>query len=222
VEPCNPEKYFDVSNIHIGIDLDHTIINYQQIFTERAFSLGYTNHNVKMTKEEVKKKVKKLKDGEKKWGLLQMEVYTDGISEAIIMEGFSEFVNVCKERGISLSVISHKSRNNPQDAFKRDLQESALDWMNKQHFFEKSGFGFSLDQVFFAETIEDKVARIKILKCSHFVDDLLKVLLHPCFPESTRKILYTSLPEIDNAAVDHLGDWSRITKYLIPEMTNAD
>lgn len=203
--------------MHIGIDLDHTIINYKNIFAERAFSLGYYNYaNAIMTKEEVKTIVKKMKDGEKKWGILQSEVYNDGIREAVMMEGFSDFVNACQRRRILLSIISHKSRRNIHDPLNRDLQEPALDWMKIHHFFDKRGFGFSLKQVFFAETIEDKVARIKTLNCSHFVDDLMKVLSHSLFPKSTLKILYLNgLSDRDNEAVDYFGDWHSITKYVI-------
>lgn len=203
--------------MHIGIDLDHTIINYKNIFAERAFSLGYYNYaNAIMTKEEVKTIVKKMKDGEKKWGTLQSEVYNDGIREAVMMEGFSDFVNACQRRRILLSIISHKSRTNLNDPLQRNLQESALEWLENHHFFDKSGFGFSLKQVFFAETIEEKVTRIKTLNCSHFVDDLKKVLLHRLFPESTRKILYYKCPSNrDNKDVDYLGDWHSITNYLI-------
>ena len=159
--------------------------------------------------------VKEMKDGEKKWGILQAEVYSDGIREAVMMEGFSDFVNYCQERRILLSIISHKSRKNIHDPLNRDLQGPALDWMKNHHFFDMSGFGLSLKQVFFEETIEDKVVRIKTLNCSHFVDDLLKVLSHPLFPESTSKILYLkSQTETDNHDVDYIGDWRGIAKYL--------
>jgi len=213
---------FDGSYIHIGIDLDHTIVDYHSIFSEKACVLGFINSKYKMTKNEVKKIVMESEDGERKWGILQSEVYSESIREAVMMEGFSDFVNACQDRQISLSVISHKSRSNIHDPLNRDLQEPALDWMKSHHFFDESGFGFSLQQVFFAETIEDKVARIKALNCSHYVDDLLKVLSHPHFPESTRKILYlNNLTERDNTVVDYAGDWRGITDYLIPERTHA-
>ena len=209
---------FDKLNIHIGIDFDHTIVDYHSIFGEKACALGFIDSKKKMSKNEVKIIVKESEDGERKWGILQSEVYSQGIREAVIMKGFLEFVKACRKGRISLSVISHKNRSNPYDLLNRDLQEPALDWMKSHHFFEKSRLGFSRKQVFFDETIEDKVVRIKALNCSHFVDDLLKVFSYPRFPESTRKILYlNNMSEKDNTAVDFLGDWRGITKYLILE-----
>jgi len=208
--------------MHIGIDLDHTIIDYRNQFAERAFSLGYIDTSEILTKDGVKKKIKELQNGEEKWGMLQAEVYSEGIFQAETMQGFSNFVYECRERQINLSVISHKSRSNPHDQQNRDLKKPALDWMKSHNFFEKRGLGFSLHQVFFADTVEDKLARVKVLNCTHFIDDLFKVLTHPLFPNSTRKILFLKrASEKNDESIDYEGDWPIITTYLISEKTHA-
>jgi hypothetical protein len=193
--------------IHIGIDLDHTIIDYRNVFAERAMSLGFIDSKVKLTKDEVKKIIKKSDNGERKWSFLQSDVYSEGICDAVIMEDFSAFVKACREYKIQLSVISHKTKNNPFDPLERDLQKAALSWMEHNHFFNKEELRFSRKQINFAETVEDKVARIEQLKCSHFIDDLFKVLSHPRFPKSTRKSLYHKSPQkINDVTVDSAGN----------------
>ena len=44
---------FDKLNIHIGIDLDHTIVDYRSIFAERATALGFIDSKANLTKENL-------------------------------------------------------------------------------------------------------------------------------------------------------------------------
>jgi len=204
------------SNICIGVDLDHTIIDYKNIFSEKAFSLGFIKMDSNMTKNEVKAAVTKLKDGEKKWGLLQVEVYSEGIYDASIMNGFTEFVKFCDNQKITLFIISHKTKTNPYDPLKRDLKDAALKWMNNNQFFESNGLGFNLSQVFFNDSIDEKISRISSQNCNYFIDDLEKVLSNSAFPVNTRKIIFLSNPKQKvDINIDYSGDWWGITKYLM-------
>ena len=208
---------FEESNIHIGIDFDNTIVDYGNIFTEMAIFLGFIDYSVKLSKDEVKKIIKESDDGERKWGILQSEVYGKGIRKALMMEGFSDFVNRCRACAISLYIVSHKSISNPYDPMSRNLQIPALDWMKRQNFFKKGALGFNQKQVIFAETVDKKVEWIKKLNCSYFIDDLLKVLLHPRFPERTLKVQFLNeSPEKNVSIVDYAGNWRSITNYVIP------
>jgi len=202
--------------MHIGIDLDHTIIDYRNQFAERAFSLGYIDTNEALTKDIVKKKIKRLQNGENKWGILQAEVYSEGILEASIMNGFPEFIATCHKSGINVSIISYKTKFNAHDLLQRDLKQAAQNWMQTNQFFDSRGLGFDLNQVYFTESIEEKISTIVSQQCTHFVDDLVSILLHPSFPDNTCKILY--LPhssQTHHKAVDSSGDWWKINKYLM-------
>ena len=209
----------DNRNIYIGIDFDHTIVDYGNIFAERAFSLGYLDSGVERTKDEVKKILKESNEGEKKWGILQAEVYSEGICGANVMEGFDVFMEECRKHYFPVTIISHKSKNNPFDPQNRNLQQPALDWMRSNRFFDKNSFGFVQNNILFAETLEAKIEEINTLNCSHFIDDLLKVLLHPLFPKSTRKIHFSTEVINDNSlpVVDYAGNWRNIQDYLIQE-----
>ena len=95
--------------------------------------------------------------------------------------------------------------------------------MSTKEFFNYLVLGFRPERVFFADTVEEKVKKIKTFNCSHFIDDLMTVLLHPYFPESTCKILYRNNRSLerDNATVDYSGNLYEITKYLIQKGINA-
>lgn len=207
--------------MHIGIDLDNTIIDYHNLFAERAFSLGYIDYSQKLTKDVVKNKIKELQDGEKKWGILQSEIYSEGIRDASVMIGFPEFVAACQKSRINLSIISHKTKLNPNDPFQRDLKQAAQDWMQTNQFFDSRGFDFNLNQVFFADSIEQKISTIANQQCTHFIDDLLSILLHPDFPENTCKILYFPyLFKKRRESINYSGNWWEISKYLFEKETH--
>ena len=207
--------------MHIGIDLDHTIINYRNQFAERAFSLGYIDTNAALTKDIVKKKIKRLQNGENKWGILQAEVYSEGIREASIMNGFPEFIATCHKSGINLSIISYKTKSNAHDPLQRDLKQAAQNWMQTNQFFDSRGFDFNLNQVFFADSIEEKISTIANQQCTHFIDDLPSILLNPAFPNNTCKILYWPYSfKKCHEAMNYLGNWWEISKYLFQEETH--
>ena len=75
-----------------------------------------------------------------------------------------------------------------------------------------------VDDLINAMTVEEKVARIKQLNCSHFIDDLLKVLSHSCFPRNTLRILYKDNPSQESSVqVDFAGNWISIMNYILSE-----
>jgi hypothetical protein len=206
------------SAIHIGIDFDNSIVDYGDIFRKRAFERGYLSSTISLSKEEVKIKIKSLSNGEQKWGVLQAEVYSEGINGAVIMKGFSSFVAECRRCHLPLSIISHKSKHNPYDLKRRNLQYPALDWMKKNRFFDKGGYAFTEDRVFLLETLEDKVGCIKTLNCSHFIDDLRKVLNHSNFPKGVKKILFSpEFSTVNVSRIDFAGNWEKIRNYIFQD-----
>ena len=86
--------------------------------------------------------------------------------------------------------------------------------MSNKLFFN-SGYGFTKKNIFFCETLDDKVNQIKKLEIDFFIDDLKKVLLHPNFPSKTKKILFSKKKIIENnLEFDHNGSWKSIIDYI--------
>ena len=131
------------------------------------------------------------------------------------MNGFALFVKEFRKRGIPLTIISHKSKYNPYDNLRRDLQKPAKNWMMENNFFNKTGLSFNCNQICFTSSDEEKIDKIRTANCTHFVDDLLKILLHPSFPKETKKILFMNRVRGNrNLNLDYAGDWRGITNFL--------
>ena len=48
--------------------------------------------------------------------------------------------------------------------------------VNKKYFLEKTNIGLTTNEIYFEDTLENKVERIKLSKCDWFFDDLPEVL----------------------------------------------
>jgi hypothetical protein len=176
---------------HIGIDIDNTIIDYDQVFgpVGEEIALLRAGHGLR-SKAEVKSYLVGGSRGEEIWMRLQGQVYGRFIGRATMYEGVAEFLRMARQAGARISLISHKTRHGHFDADHVDLWAAAMAWLENHGFFEADGFGLERSDVHFRETRDAKVATIAQIGCSVFIDDLPEVLLHPDFPESVRKIWF--------------------------------
>ena len=81
----------------IGIDLDNTIINYQN-----SLKIIAKSRNIKIirkfTKDYVRKKIEKV--SKKDWTIIQGEIYGKNIIEANLFDGFKKFLDFSKKNEI--------------------------------------------------------------------------------------------------------------------------
>jgi hypothetical protein len=95
-----------------------------------------------------------------------------------------------------MAVISHKTQYASTDRDKKhDLRQKAMEWMEANQFFSEQGLGLKRDQVFFEETRSDKIARIRELGCTHFIDDLEETFAEPDFPRIEKFLFAPLAPE---------------------------
>ena len=93
---------------------------------------------------------------------------------------------------------------------------ASIRWMENNGFFDENELGFDVTDIIFAETLEEKIFQIKNKQCSHFIDDLRKVLLHKEFPERTKKIHFSKyVPDAPLTSIDHYGNWQMMKEYLL-------
>jgi hypothetical protein len=176
-----------MSRFHIGIDLDNTIIDYDDAFVLVGVEIGLLRVDAGLrTKDEVKSFLITRGRGERDWMRLQGQVYGRHIGKARPYEGVAEFFQTMRGHGARLSIVSHKTRLGHFDA-DANLWDAAQDWLEQQGFFSASGLGLDPKDVHFLETREEKVAKIAAIDCEAFVDDLPEVLLHPSFPARTER-----------------------------------
>ena len=90
-------------------------------------------------------------------------------------DGMFEALKFIQNKGYELVIVSHKTKN-PIIGPKYNLHKSALNWLEKNKFFDKQGLFINKNNVFFEPTIEEKVKRIESIGCTHFIDDLPSIL----------------------------------------------
>lgn len=187
-----------VTKKHIGIDLDNTIICYDRCFYEVGFEIGMLPKNLESKKNTVKEFLTKQNNRQKDWEYLQGLVYGKCINRANLFEGSLEFIEAALASGnISISIVSHKTIFAHHDPERTNLRESAIRFLKKSGLI--SAERLSENQIYFCDSIDEKVDKISRLKCYTFIDDLEKIFLHPNFPKNCRPILFGNMSENSNS-----------------------
>jgi phosphoserine phosphatase len=174
----------------IGIDFDNTIVGYDELMYRIALDRGLIDGNGDRTKRAVRDRVRQLADGEIEWQKLQALAYGPLIGEARLLDGADEFIRRCRDAGMAVVIVSHKTEYASFDETRTNLRTAAIAWMAAHRFFDRDGLGLGRDAVFFESTRADKIGRIRAVGCSHFIDDLEEVFLEASFPREVQKILY--------------------------------
>jgi hypothetical protein len=174
----------------IGIDLDNTLICYDELFHFVACQEGLIEAASPKNKEQIRDSIRLLPQGENKWTRLQAIVYGMQMSGAIAFAGCENFLRHCSLRRQKAVIVSHKTRFATLDGLPVDLRAAAIAWMKAKKFFDPDGCGLSPDNVFFESTRLEKIERIRTLGCTHFIDDLMEVFAEPSFPRGVAKFLF--------------------------------
>jgi hypothetical protein len=183
--------------MRIGIDLDNTLADYR-----RPLEALCANHGLPGSHADPKLALRDFLRGagrEGEWTKLQGELYGPLMNGALLFEGAAEFFSLCRLRGASCHIVSHRTRR-PISGGDHDLHEAARFWLGCQGLREVSAY--------FEETKSLKIERISALDLDVFVDDLPEILLDPSFPAGTARILF----DPGNRHADHM-DYSRVQKW---------
>jgi hypothetical protein len=198
-----------------GIDFDNTIVTYDELLAAIARDRGLIGPASVETKRGIRDQIRLLPDGEIEWQKCQALLYGQRIAEARLIDGAAVFIRLCRERGVPVHIVSHKTEFSRFDQSGTNLRTAALSWMAAHRFFDASGLGLDPDNVHFASTRAEKIARICNLACTHFIDDLEETFLEETFPLSTMRILYEpgrQSPPPDGVAL--MKSWQEIRDYL--------
>lgn len=176
--------------MRIGLDFDNTIIRYDEVFTAAATARGLLPAGFRGAKQAVRDAIRQRPDGEQHWQRLQGYVYGAGIAGACLFPGVADFLRHAHAAEVPVMIVSHKTEHGHFDEARVNLRSAALDWMRAQGFFDPDGFGLDAEDVHFAGTRREKLARIAALGCDVFIDDLPEVLGDPEFPPDVTRILF--------------------------------
>ncbi len=169
----------------VGVDFDNTLVCYEGLFHAAALEWGIIPSGISPSKGAVREYLRKVQQ-EHLWTELQGYVYGKRIQEAPLFPGAAEALSSLLLQGVTVIIISHKTRYPYRGREKYDLHKAATDWIEHRLF---PLLPHPLE-VYFELTKEAKLQRIAASSCTHFVDDLPEFLGERDFPEQTQKILF--------------------------------
>ncbi|PCK33406.1 hypothetical protein [Pseudoalteromonas piscicida] len=194
----------------IGVDFDNTIADYTGVFYDIALNLGWIPSSVGVTKEAVKSYF--INHGkEPKWTELQGIVYGKEIMRANPYDGCLATLQALHDDGHEIKLISHKTKY-PIIGEKVDIHHAATRWLMENQFISSKLGPIAERNVFFNQTLDQKVMTISAQKCDVFIDDLERVLNHERFPETTQKVLFN--PQAQLQTFGQVNNWTSIIDLI--------
>lgn len=191
----------------IGIDLDNTIICYDNVFFNVAYAKNWIPHDLDKSKVSVKDYLQKCNKNDV-WTELQGLVYGPKLIEAKPYKDVVNFIGKAKNAGHEVIIISHKT-NYSMMGKKYDLIAYAKSWMLENNIVSNNLLNES--NVFFAPTRRDKVDLISSECCDIFIDDLIEVFNEPGFPEKCIKYLFSPNNTIETSSDLYLfHEWNEL------------
>jgi len=172
----------------IGVDLDNTIVCYDELFGRVALEEGLVPAGTALTKTAIRDHLRSV-GGEDRWTALQGTIYGPRMADASSFPGVTEFFAACRAAGVPLAIVSHRTRF-PYLGERHDLHAAARDWIARRGFHAVDGLDLPPDRVYLEDTKEKKLVRIAAIGCTHFIDDLPEMLTHPLFPPAVSRILF--------------------------------
>lgn len=193
----------------LGVDLDNTLVRYDRLFGQVARDRGLVPRQEASSKLQVRDLLRRT-GREEAWTELQGFVYGAGMAEAEMFPGALEFLAAARRGGHEVYVVSHRTLR-PALGPDYDLHAAARAWIAARLPV------VAATDVFLETSREEKIERIRSLRCEVFVDDLPEVLLADSFPASTRRILF----DPDGSHSGHHGlesvrAWSELAPLLDP------
>lgn len=197
----------------LGIDFDNTLACYDGLFHAEAVRRGLLDATTSIDKNSVRQALVE-KGFEEEFTILQGHIYGPGILQAPVYQGVMNCLQSLKKQGVRLVIISHKTPF-PYLGPAYDLHASARNWLEENGFYANNLM--DRQDVFFEVAVESKLQRIAQQNCTHFIDDLPKILQHPLFPEQTKALLF------DPHAFEHVSSatfltWESMEQSLIQDL----
>jgi FMN phosphatase YigB (HAD superfamily) len=200
----------------IGLDFDNTIVSYDRLFHRLAVERGLIPVATPATKQAVRDALR-FANREDDWTELQGITYGPRIADAEPFAGAKAFLRRCREAGVRVAIISHKTRH-PYRGEKHDLHNAAHAFLELHGFYKTSDTGLTPDRVFLELTLAAKLARIGVLGCTTFVDDLPEVLAERAFPSGVRKVLFDPAnTHADHPTLTRVNSWEQCGDLLLSQ-----
>jgi len=143
--------------MRLGIDLDNTIICYDEVFSYVAKQRGLISPDWLGSKWEVREAVRSTPNGETTWQSIQGNVYGPLSSLARLYSGVFRFLWRCYARGLEVEIVSHKTEFGHTGKIDTPLRAAALEFLKGEQIFVDNPSSL-IEQVTFLDTREQKIA----------------------------------------------------------------
>ena len=194
----------------IGVDLDNTIICYDNVFAHVARTLGYDCDGA-LTKNSIKTWFNN-KGMDYKFTEIQGLVYGKYIKHADLFGGVKDCLEAWCKQQHEMYIVSHKTKY-PIIGEKIDLRKAAIRYLIDTGIVKQGSI--PVENVFFEGTVRSKLIRISKLNLDVFIDDLPAILNANEFPPLTSKILFDpkrKTKEVSNFFM--ATDWLKIATFI--------
>jgi hypothetical protein len=201
----------------VGVDLDNTIVCYERLFSLVARERGLIPVDAGSILSKTGVRARLNESGrEEAWTELQGVVYGERMREAPAFPGAVKFFTRCRQSGVPVCIISHRTRSPIQGAH-CDLHRAAFDWLEGHGFFGPALIGMSRDDVHLVATRGEKLRHIAEAGCSHFVEDLPDILGDAGFPAGVERILFDpGGAHLADRRFRHATSWMEVQAAMLP------
>jgi len=189
-----------MTELKIGIDLDNTIINYQNSFKK------YLRDKKIYLKKINKDKIKYIANNNSKienWTQTQEEIYGKYIIFAKPFIYFKEFEKFAIKNRIKLFIVSHKTKFS-QFSKKYNLHKQSSKWIENNILKKKY-------KIFYVKTINEKVKKISKINPDYFIDDLIEIFNNKNFPRKVKKIHFSNK---NHGKILTFSNWNKIKTFI--------
>ncbi|MEN6576868.1 MAG: hypothetical protein ABFD90_11040 [Phycisphaerales bacterium] len=199
----------------LGVDFDNTIVDYGSLMHAIASEQGLIGRDHPKTKGAIRDSIRRLPEGELRWRRVQAVAYGARMQEAQLVPGVEGLFLKCRRHEVPVYIVSHKTEYSNLGESDVNLRTAALTWLASRGFFDACGIALEPSRVFFHDTRDEKIERIKTLGITHFIDDLEELFRDPGFPAGVVRILFTPLCRSSRRDGIHaFASWDEITRYM--------
>lgn len=210
--------------LHIGLDLDNTIICYNAIFLQAARERGWISQYERINQADLKRLLIAADGDDHRWQWLQGQIYGLRAAEAAPFDDVIAVLRRWQENGYRVTVVSHKTNYSNWDPTIA-LRDAAAHWLARHKFVDQDKNNSLLDCVLFESSHQEKLARIRRLACDIFVDDKLSILTDHQFPPETIPVHFAPFEKNESSASplvvrtwEAIGKWVELIEELGPNL----
>jgi hypothetical protein len=141
--------------------------------------------------EELRTFLQEVDDSGYRWQVAQGWLYTDGLSYAKPAHGLIDLCQYLRNRDFELFIVSHKTTHTPIFCGHKELRNVASNWIangDLSHYF------YGTENIYFENSRDLKINRIKSLNLHYFVDDLVQIFEDSKYPQKIISFLLSTKP----------------------------